>query len=72
MEVPLAIPQGVWFAGLAFFLAVALLLLARAIAAWARGDLESLFRLIGSKSALAEASEEITAVERAMETERRQ
>jgi hypothetical protein len=28
--------------------------------------------MIGSKSAVAEASEEITAVERAMETERRQ
>lgn len=72
LEVPLVIPQAVWFAGLAFFLAVALLLLARAIAAWARRDLHSLFKMIGSKSAVAEASEEITAVERAMETERRQ
>lgn len=67
MEVPLAIPQAIWFVGLAFFLAVALLLLSRSIAAWARGDLDSVFRLIGSKSAVAEAKEEITAVEQALD-----
>ena len=45
----------------------ALLLLARALVAWARGDLDGLFRLIGSKSATAEAKEEIAAVEQALE-----
>jgi TRAP-type C4-dicarboxylate transport system permease small subunit len=67
LEVPLAIPQAVWFAGLAFFLAVALLLLGRALAAWVRGDLDGLFRLIGSKSAVVEAKEEISAVEQALD-----
>ena len=67
LETPLAIPQAVWLAGLAFFVAVALLLLARALVAWARGDLDGLFRLIGSKSATVEAKEEIAAVEQALE-----
>jgi len=67
LETPLAIPQAVWLAGLAFFFAVALLLLARALVAWARGDLDGLFRLIGSKSATVEAKEEIAAVEQALE-----
>ena len=67
LETPLAIPQAVWFAGLAFFVAVALLLLIRAAAAWARGDLDRPFRLIGSKSATVEAKEEIAAVEQALE-----
>ena len=67
LETPLAIPQAVWLAGVAFFFAVALLLLARALVAWARGDLDGLFRLIGSKSATVEAKEEIAAVEQALE-----
>jgi TRAP-type C4-dicarboxylate transport system permease small subunit len=67
LETPLAIPQAVWLAGLAFFFAVALLLLARALMAWARGDLDGLFRLIGSKSATVEAKEEIAAVEQALD-----
>ena len=67
LETPLAIPQAVWLAGLAFFVAVALLLLARALVAWARGDLDGLFCLIGSKSATVEAKEEIAAVEQALE-----
>jgi TRAP-type C4-dicarboxylate transport system permease small subunit len=69
IEMPLAIPQALWFAGLAFFVAVALLLLARALLALLRRDLDDLFRLIGSKSALAEAEEEISAVAHALEAE---
>jgi TRAP-type C4-dicarboxylate transport system permease small subunit len=67
IEMPLVIPQALWFAGLAFFVAVALLLLARALLAYVGGDLDKLFALIGSKSAVAEAKEEIIAVERAFE-----
>jgi TRAP-type C4-dicarboxylate transport system permease small subunit len=67
MEVPLAIPQAVWFAGLAFFLAVALLLLVRALHAWVKKDFDGVFRLIGSKSAVVEAKEEIAAVEQALD-----
>jgi len=69
IEMPLAIPQALWFAGLAFFVAVALLLLARALLALLRRDLDDLFRLIGSKSAMAEAKEEISAVAHALEAE---
>jgi TRAP-type C4-dicarboxylate transport system permease small subunit len=71
IEMPLAIPQGLWFAGLAFFVAVALLLLARAIFALARNDFDAFFSLIGSKSAVAEAKEEVSAVEQALEAERK-
>jgi len=70
IEMPLVIPQALWFAGLAFFVAVALLLMARSLAALLKGDLGGLFALIGSKSAVAEAQEEIVAVERAFERER--
>jgi len=68
LETPLAIPQTVWVVGLAFFVAVALLLLARALPAYVRGDLDRLFQAIGSKSAVAEAKEEIIAVERAIDS----
>jgi len=71
IEMPLRYPQGLWFAGLMFFVAVTLLLLARSIMACAKGDLDGLFRLIGSKSAVAEAAEEIKSVEQALEKGRR-
>jgi TRAP-type C4-dicarboxylate transport system permease small subunit len=72
MEAPLVIPQGLWFAGLVFFVAVALLLLVRAITALVAGDLPTLFALIGSKSAVAEAEEEVHNVERAFAQEKKE
>ena len=72
LETPLVLPQGLWVAGLVFFVAVALLLLARSLAAYLAGDLRTLFELIGSKSAVAEAEEEIRATAHAMESERRE
>jgi len=72
IEMPLIFPQGLWFAGLAFLVAVAFLLLARAIVAWSRSDLDGLFRVIGSKSALEEAKEEVVAVEHGLEAEHKQ
>ena len=71
IEMPLVIPQAAWFAGLAFFVAVALLLLARALVELRKAQLDELFRLIGSKSSLAEAREEIGAIEHAFEAERK-
>jgi TRAP-type C4-dicarboxylate transport system permease small subunit len=71
IEMPLAIPQALWFGGLAFFVAVALLLLARALLALREAQLDELFRLIGSKSSLAEVKEEIGAVEHAFQAERK-
>ena len=72
LETPVIIPQALWFAGLVFFVMVALLLLARSLHAVLTGDLPKLFELIGSKSAVAEAEEEVRATERAMNDERRQ
>jgi TRAP-type C4-dicarboxylate transport system permease small subunit len=66
LETPVIIPQALWFAGLVFFVLVALLLLARALHAFATGNLPKLFELIGSKSAVAEAEEEVRATEQAM------
>lgn len=71
IETLLVIPQGLWFAGLAFFVAVSVLLLARSLFAGLTGDLDRLFAMIGSKSAVAEAKEEIAAVEKAFEGERK-
>ena len=71
LETPLVLPQALWVAGLVFFVAVALLLLVRALALYLAGDLRTLLELIGSKSAVAEAEEEIRAIEHAIEGERR-
>ncbi len=71
IETLLVIPQGLWFAGLVFFVAVALLLVARTLLALFRGDLDGLFAMIGSKSAVAEAKEEIAAIEKAFEGDRK-
>ena len=72
LETPLVVPQALWVAGLAFFVAVALLLLARALRAYLTGELAKLFELIGSKSAVAEAEEEVQATVHAMDSERRE
>jgi TRAP-type C4-dicarboxylate transport system permease small subunit len=71
IETPLVIPQALWVLGLAFFVAVAVLLLARSLVAYMAGDLDSVFALIGSKSAVAEAKEEIENIEHAFEQERK-
>lgn len=65
LEVPLAVPQTAWVAGLVYFLLVALLLLLRAISAVAAGKRELAFRLIGSKAAMDEAREELAGAEQA-------
>lgn len=72
IEAPLVIPQGLWFAGLVFFVLVALLLMARAVTALLAGDLPGLFALIGSKSAVDEAQEEVVNVEHAFAQEKKE
>ena len=72
IEAPLVVPQGLWFAGLVFFVMVALLLLTRALMAWLNGDLPTLFTLIGSKSAVDEAQEEVLNVEHAFQQEKKE
>lgn len=71
IEAPLVIPQALWFAGLVFFVALALFLLVRGLIAFFSGDLSGLFALIGSKSAVDEAKEEVVNVEAAFEQERK-
>ncbi|MEJ0079170.1 MAG: TRAP transporter small permease [Alphaproteobacteria bacterium] len=70
IQMPLIVPQGLWVAGLAFFVFVSALLFARALRSFLRHDLDALFAVIGSKSAVAEAKEEVENVERAFELER--
>jgi TRAP-type C4-dicarboxylate transport system permease small subunit len=71
IQMPLIVPQGLWVLGLGFFVAVSLLLLARGLRAIATGDLDRLFALIGSKSAVAEAKEEVINVEKAFTQDRK-
>lgn len=72
IEAPLVIPQGLWFAGLVFFVLLCALLLVRGLLAFIAGDYPGLFALIGSKSALAEAEEEIAAVAHGLEQEKKE
>jgi len=71
IEAPLVIPQGLWFTGLLFFVLLCALLLVRGLLAFMAGDYTGLFALIGSKSALAEAEEEIAAVAHGLEQEKK-
>ncbi len=71
IEAPLVIPQGLWFAGLLFFVALCLLLLVRGLMSFFASDYTSLFASIGSKSALDEAEEEIAAVAHGLEQEKK-
>jgi TRAP-type C4-dicarboxylate transport system permease small subunit len=70
IQMPLIVPQGLWVMGLAFFVLVSLLQFARAVRALVQGDMNGLFAMIGSKSAVAEAQEEVINVEHAFELER--
>lgn len=63
LETPLALPQGVWLAGLGLFLLTALLLLAHALAAAARGDFRAVVRAIGVRTTEEEAAQEVKSVE---------
>ena len=72
IQMPLVVPQTLWVLGLVFFIAVSLLLLVRGLRNFVTGDLDGLFALIGSKSAVAEAEEEIIHVERVIEQDKNQ
>ena len=60
---PVAIPQALWVIGLVVFLLIALVLLVRALAALAMGDLATAQRLIGSRTATQELEEELREIE---------
>ena len=56
---PLIYPQSLWVAGLTIFVAIALLLLTRAVIAFASGDIATVARLIGSRSVSPEIEQEL-------------
>lgn len=58
LSVRLAIPQGIWFLGFAFFLIATAVLLAAATLRLAKGDLAAVEALAGAKSAEQEVVEE--------------
>ena len=70
IQMPLIVPQGLWVAGLAFFVFVSALLFVRGLQSFLANDLDALFSRIGSKSAVAEAQEEVENVEKAFAQER--
>jgi TRAP-type C4-dicarboxylate transport system permease small subunit len=57
--VPVAIPQFFWVAGLIFFVLVSLLLFARALIAWLKGDLAMVHRLLGPRGIALEIRQEL-------------
>lgn len=69
LKVPLWIPQSLWFAGLAAFLATLSLLLVRSLVAMATGDWKAIHALVGARS-IQEDAEEEAAYARAIERER--
>ena len=58
---PLMVPQLLWVLGLAMFLAIAVLLLVRALVALTTGDLASVRRLVGSRTLREEVAAELAA-----------
>lgn len=63
MEVPKALPQAFWVAGLGVFLLVCLALMVLAVASLRRGDTARAGRIAGVRGALEEAREETVAAE---------
>ncbi len=63
MRVPLAIPQGLWWLGLAWFACMAVLAPIQAVIRLAKGDREGFDAAIGSADLNAEIEEAVTAVE---------
>lgn len=68
---PLAIPQGLWFAGLVFMCLILALMLIRASVALVTGDIATLKAVAGVRSTQEEAEEEAAAGERLIEGERK-
>lgn len=63
LETPLAIPQGLWIAGLLTFLATGVVLFSHAIVLARRGDSTGMAEAIGTKSAAEDVKEEILDLE---------
>ncbi|MFQ6017473.1 MAG: TRAP transporter small permease subunit [Kiloniellaceae bacterium] len=63
LETPLRFPQFLWVLGLSVFVLIALLLLFRSLVALASGDVATVQRRIGSKSAREDTGEEVRRIE---------
>jgi TRAP-type C4-dicarboxylate transport system permease small subunit len=63
LETPLILPQALWLAGLAVFVAIGAVLLLAAIERLVAGDRAAVGRLIGTRSAEEEVEEEMRAAE---------
>lgn len=67
LHTPLAIPQGLWAAGLALLLLAGVALAARAVGQLARGDADAMDRMLMSRSYVDEAAETLEAVAEAQQ-----
>jgi len=63
LQTPLWIPQGLWFAGLAFFLVTLFLVTLKAVLAFARGRFADVDLLAGLPDVAREAEDEVAALE---------
>lgn len=63
LQIPIAVPQIIWIAGLAFSLVVGVALLLTAASLILRGDASAATRVISTRSAQEEAAEEIEAAQ---------
>jgi len=70
LAVPLAIPLTLWWAGYAWFVVCAVLLLVRSLTALAGRDLATINRLIGARSVTDEAADELRAAAASLEVRR--
>ena len=59
LAVPLAVPQGLWFAGYAWFVLCAVALLLRALLPFVVADWASVNALIGARSMEEDAADEV-------------
>ena len=63
LETPLILPQALWLAGLAVFVAIGVVLLVAALRRLLAGDRGGVSRMIGTRSAQEEVEEELRAAE---------
>jgi len=58
LNTPLSVPQALWFAGLAWFALVSILLMLRALVLLVQGDAQGVRQLLGTKTAAEELADE--------------
>jgi len=71
LQLPAALPQAIWVAGLGMFLIIGLLLLVEALINLVKGDFTAVARSIGTKSAAEEVKEELEFIATGVSNEER-